>query len=116
MGILIEGTILAANFLRENAITLLRCVKKQSSYLGKRWFFSPEHPALTEEAQLVLDWAVDKKKKSGDSGEVTTSHLLLGIWYEGESLGHKITAGLGFNEEKVKELESSSTKPGFIDG
>ncbi|KAM3001190.1 hypothetical protein FF2_037509 [Malus domestica] len=52
----------------------------------------------------------------GDSREITTSYLLLGIWYEGESLGHKIMAGLGFNEEKAKELESSSTKPGFIDG
>ncbi|KAB2632578.1 clp protease-related protein [Pyrus ussuriensis x Pyrus communis] len=104
----VAGTSLAANFLWENAITLTQ--------VPDMWFFSPEHPALTEKAQLVLDWAVDKKKKSGDSGEVTTSHLLLGIWYEGESLGHKITAGLGFNEEKAKELESSSTKPGFIDG
>ncbi|TQE00836.1 hypothetical protein C1H46_013546 [Malus baccata] len=52
----------------------------------------------------------------GDSREITTSYLLLGIWYEGESLGHKIMAGLGFNEEKAKELESSSTKHGFIDG
>ncbi|KAM1258394.1 hypothetical protein ACFX13_038729 [Malus domestica] len=52
----------------------------------------------------------------GDSMEITTSYLLLGIWYEGESPGHKIMAGLGFNEEKDKELESSSTKPGFIDG
>ncbi|KAM1024707.1 hypothetical protein ACFX2I_037849 [Malus domestica] len=52
----------------------------------------------------------------GDSMEITTSYLLLGIWYEGESSGHKIMVGLGFNEEKAKELESSSTKPGFIDG
>ncbi|XP_068317989.1 ATP-dependent Clp protease ATP-binding subunit CLPT2, chloroplastic-like [Pyrus communis] len=118
MGILIEGTSLAAKFLRVNGITLTKVREETIKLLGKAdmWFFSPEHPALTEEAQRVLDWAVDKKKKSGNSGEITTSHLLLGIWYEGESPGHKILAGLGFNEEKAKELESLSTKPGFIDG
>lgn len=35
--------------------------------LGKadRYFFSPEHPPLTEEAQRALDWALDQKIKSG---------------------------------------------------
>ncbi|BBH03228.1 Double Clp-N motif protein [Prunus dulcis] len=108
MGILIEGTSLAAKFLRANGITLFKVREETIKLLGKAdmWFFSPEHPTLTEEAQRVLDWAVDKKLKSGDSGEITTSHLLLGIWYEVESPGHKILATLGFNEEKVKELES----------
>ncbi|RXH67719.1 hypothetical protein DVH24_027866 [Malus domestica] len=109
--ILVAGTSLAANFLRENAITLTKVREETIKLLGKTdmWFFSPEHPALTEEAQQVLDWAIDKKNKScefldilnisiaGDSREITTSHLLLGIWYEGEPPGHKIMAGLGFN-------------------
>ncbi|CAB4279677.1 unnamed protein product [Prunus armeniaca] len=118
MGILIEGTSLAAKFLWANGITLFKVREETIKLLGKAdtWFFSPEHPTLTEEAQRVLDWAVDKKLKSGDSGEITTSHLLLGIWYEVESPGHKILATLGFNEEKVKELESLISKPGFIDG
>lgn len=29
------------------------------------YFFSPEHPPLTELAQRALDWAVDEKLKSG---------------------------------------------------
>ncbi|KAK1385429.1 hypothetical protein POM88_023164 [Heracleum sosnowskyi] len=35
--------------------------------LGKAdiYFFSPEHPPLTEEAQRALDWAIEKKLKSG---------------------------------------------------
>jgi len=54
---------------------------------------------------------------TGDSGgEVTTSDLLLGIWSEVECPGHKILAVLGFNDEKAKELEASSSGPGFIDG
>ncbi|XLQ99875.1 hypothetical protein HN51_054591 [Arachis hypogaea] len=35
--------------------------------LGKSdlYFFSPEHPPLTEPAQKALDWAMDEKLKSG---------------------------------------------------
>ncbi|XP_024170337.1 ATP-dependent Clp protease ATP-binding subunit CLPT2, chloroplastic isoform X2 [Rosa chinensis] len=101
-------TTLASKFLRANGLTVFKVREETIKLLGKAdmYFFSPEHPALTDEAQRVLDWAVDKKIKSGGSGEITTSHLLLGIWYEVDSPGHKIMASLGFNEEKVKELES----------
>jgi ATP-dependent Clp protease ATP-binding subunit ClpA len=117
MGILIEGTSLASNFLRANGITLFKVREETVKLLGKadKYFFSPEHPPLTEAAQRALDWAFDQKLKSGDGGEITTSHLLLGIWSEVESPGHKILATLGFNDEKAKELESSSSEPGFID-
>ncbi|KAL6177162.1 hypothetical protein ACLB2K_048688 [Fragaria x ananassa] len=118
MGILIEGTTLASKFLRSNGVTLFKVREETVKLLGKAdmWFFSPEHPTLTDEAQRVLDWAFDKKIKSGGSGEITTSHLLLGIWYEVDSPGQKIMATLGFNEEKAKELESLISEPGFIDG
>ncbi|XP_004298709.1 PREDICTED: clp protease-related protein At4g12060, chloroplastic [Fragaria vesca subsp. vesca] len=118
MGILIEGTTLASKFLRSNGVTLFKVREETVKLLGKAdmWFFSPEHPALTDEAQRVLDWAFDKKIKSGGSGEITTSHLLLGIWYEVDSPGQKMMATLGFNEEKAKELESLISEPGFIDG
>ncbi|KAJ7952429.1 ATP-dependent Clp protease ATP-binding subunit CLPT2, chloroplastic [Quillaja saponaria] len=117
MGILIEGTSLAAKFLRANEITLSKVRDETVRLLGKAdmFFFSPEHPPLTEEAQRALDWAVDQKIKSGGSGEITTSHLLLGIWSEVESPGHKILHTLGFNSEKVKELESLISEPGFVD-
>lgn len=44
---------------------------------------------------------------SGEDGEVTTAHLLLGIWSEVESAGRKILESLGFDEEKAKELGKS---------
>ena len=106
MGILVEGTSHAAKFLRANGITLFKVREETVNLLGKSdmYFFSPEHPPLTEQAQKVLDWAVDEKLKSGESGEITTSYLLLGIWSEKESAGHKILATFGFNDEKAKEL------------
>ncbi|TYJ41443.1 hypothetical protein E1A91_A03G021300v1, partial [Gossypium mustelinum] len=118
MGILIEGTNLAAKFLRANGITLFKVRDETVKLLGKgdMFFFSPEHPPLTEDAQRALDWAVDEKLKSGGDGEITTTHLLLGIWSEVESPGHKILAALGFNDAKSKELTSMSSEPESVDG
>ncbi|CAJ1928252.1 unnamed protein product [Sphenostylis stenocarpa] len=117
MGVLIEGTNLAAKFLRANGITLLKVRDETVKLLGKAdlFFFSPEHPPLTDEAQRALDWAVDKKIKSVDGGELTTAHILLGIWSEVDSPGHKILSNLGFDDEKAKELDSSISKPGCTD-
>ncbi|XP_052210243.1 ATP-dependent Clp protease ATP-binding subunit CLPT2, chloroplastic [Diospyros lotus] len=117
MGILIEGTNLAAKFLMANGITLFKLREETIKLLGKAdlFFFSPEHPPLTESAQRALDWAVDEKLKSGESGEITTTHLLLGIWSEKESAGHKILASLRFRAEKAKELETLISDPGFVD-
>ncbi|XP_020573937.1 ATP-dependent Clp protease ATP-binding subunit CLPT1, chloroplastic-like [Phalaenopsis equestris] len=106
MGILVEGTSRAARFLRENGITLFKVREETVKLLGKSdmYFFSPEHPPLTEPAQRALDWAVDEKIKSGEGGEITTTHMLLGIWSEKESAGHKILASLGFDDAKASEL------------
>ncbi|KAK3224773.1 hypothetical protein Dsin_004635 [Dipteronia sinensis] len=117
LGILTEGTSLAAKVLRANGVTLLKVREEIAKLLGKGnlYFFSPEHPPLTEDAQRAINWAVDQKLKSGDSGEITVSHLLLGIWSEVDSPGHKIMAALGFSDGNAKELESLSSKPGFVD-
>ncbi|XP_031267006.1 ATP-dependent Clp protease ATP-binding subunit CLPT2, chloroplastic-like [Pistacia vera] len=116
MGILIEGTSEAAKFLRANGVTLFKVREETVKLLGKgdMYFFSPEHPPLTEAAQRAIDKAIDQKLKSGDSGEITTCNLLLGIWSEVDSAGHKIMAALGFNDDKAKELESLISRPGFV--
>ncbi|KAL3521454.1 hypothetical protein ACH5RR_019603 [Cinchona calisaya] len=112
MGILVEGTSLAAKFLRENGITLFKVREETVKLLGKSdmYFFSPEHPPLTEPAQRAFDWAIEEKLKSGESGEVTTTHLLLGIWSQKESAGHRILAANGFDDEKAKELGKNMDK------
>ncbi|XP_031281498.1 ATP-dependent Clp protease ATP-binding subunit CLPT2, chloroplastic-like [Pistacia vera] len=116
MGILIEGTSEAAKFLRANGVTLFKVREETVKLLGKgdMYFFSPEHPPLTEAAQRAIDKAIDQKLKSGDSGEITACNLLLGIWSEVDSAGHKIMAALGFNDGKAKELESLISRPGFV--
>ncbi|XP_021901809.1 ATP-dependent Clp protease ATP-binding subunit CLPT2, chloroplastic [Carica papaya] len=118
MGILIQGTNPASKFLWENGITLFKVREETVKLLGKgdMYFFSPEHPPLTEDAQRALDWAVDQKLKSGGNGEITTIDVLLGVWSEVESPGHKILATLGFSDEKAKELQSLTSQPGFTDG
>ncbi|KAG2553384.1 hypothetical protein PVAP13_9KG525100 [Panicum virgatum] len=118
MGILVEGTSGAAKLLRANGITLLKVREEAANVLGKSemFYFSPMHPPLTEAAQRALDWAVNEKLKSGEDGEVTANHLLLGIWSDKESAGHKILASLGFDDEKARLLaktagEEAATSP-----
>ncbi|XP_074556697.1 ATP-dependent Clp protease ATP-binding subunit CLPT1, chloroplastic-like isoform X2 [Curcuma longa] len=106
MGILVEGTSEAAKFLRANGITIFNVREETVKLLGKSNmnFFSPEFPPLTKPAQRALDWAVDEQLKSGEDGEITTAHILLGIWNEKESAGHKVLASLGFDDEKASEV------------
>ncbi|CAN6290041.1 unnamed protein product [Urochloa humidicola] len=110
MGILVEGTSGAAKLLRANGITLLKVREEAANVLGKSemFYFSPMHPPLTEAAQRALDWAVNEKLKSGEDGEVTANHLLLGIWSDKESAGHKILASLGFDDEKARLLAKTA--------
>ncbi|XP_065858054.1 ATP-dependent Clp protease ATP-binding subunit CLPT2, chloroplastic-like [Euphorbia lathyris] len=117
LGILIEGTSVAAKYLWKNGITLLRVREEIVKLFGKpdMYYFPPEQPPLAESALKALDWAVNHKLNSGNNGEVTTSDLLLGIWSEVDSPGHKLLATLGFNDEKAKELESLSSGPGLVD-
>ncbi|CAL9102652.1 ATP-dependent Clp protease ATP-binding subunit CLPT1, chloroplastic-like [Musa acuminata AAA Group] len=112
MGILVEGTNEASKFLRAIGITLFKVREEAVKLLGKSdlFSFSPEHPPLTESAQRALDWAVDEKLKSGEDGEITTAHMLLGIWSEKESAGYKILASLGFDDQKASELAKSANK------
>ncbi|KAL6867501.1 hypothetical protein ACP4OV_015525 [Aristida adscensionis] len=110
MGILVEGTSGAAKLLRANGITLLKVREEAANVLGKSemFYFSPMHPPLTEAAQRALDWAVNEKVKSGEDGEVTANHLLLGIWSDKESAGHKILASLGFDDDKASLLAKTA--------
>ncbi|KAK4751763.1 hypothetical protein SAY87_020561 [Trapa incisa] len=108
MGVLIEGTSSAAKLLLANGITIFKVREESINLLGKGdlYFFSPEHPPLTEDAQRALDCAIDLKLKSGDHGEIMTSHLLLALWSQADSPGHKILSALGFKDNTANELKS----------
>ncbi|GKA97019.1 ATP-dependent Clp protease ATP-binding subunit ClpT1, chloroplastic-like protein [Tanacetum coccineum] len=109
------GTSIAAKLLRESGVTLFEVREETVKLLGKSdmYIFSPEHPPLTEPAQKAIDWAINEKLKSGETGEVTASHLLLGIWAQKESAGHKIMATLGFDDDKAQELAKSVNGQGY---
>ncbi|XP_015071001.1 ATP-dependent Clp protease ATP-binding subunit CLPT1, chloroplastic-like [Solanum pennellii] len=106
MGILVEGTSLAAKFLRANGITFFKVTEETLKLLGKSdmYYSNPESPPLTKPARKALDWAVNEKLKSGEDGEITVTHIVLGIWSVKESAGHIIMSTLGFDDEKAKEL------------
>jgi len=112
MGILTEGTSAAAKFLRKNGITLFGIRDETVKLLGKAdmYFFSPEHPPLTQPAQDALDWALDEKSRLGIDGEVSTTLLLLGIWAQKGSAGQTILSSLGFDDKMATELTASLKK------
>eukprot|EP00850_Spirogloea_muscicola_P010632 SM000063S20022 [mRNA] locus=s63:298884:300022:+ [translate_table: standard] len=118
MGILTEGeasaarpcTSNASRYLRQHGIGLFSVRDETIKLLGKAdmYFFSPEHPPLTEPAQRALDWAIEEKtRQSGESGEVLAEHMLLGIWAQADSAGHQVLAALGFSDALAKELSDS---------
>ena len=41
---------------------------------------------------------------AGNEGEVTPSHVLLGIWSDPESVARELLKTLGFTDGKMKEL------------
>lgn len=111
LGILTEGTSEAARFLRRNGVTLFGAKEEIIKLLGKAdmYFFSAEHPALTNSAQKAMAWAVDPKNKpEGSYGEeLSTTMLVLGIWAQKGSAGQKILETLGINDDKIAELSDS---------
>ena len=54
--------------------------------------------------ELLYLYLIETVPSEGESGEITTTYLLLGIWSKKESADHKILSTLGFNDEKAKEL------------
>ncbi|GAB2223360.1 hypothetical protein Droror1_Dr00017501 [Drosera rotundifolia] len=60
-----------------------------------------------------VSWAINEKQKAGGSGMITTSDLLLGVWFFGDSPGHTILVNLGFDAEKIEQLKYLSSQPGF---
>ncbi|CAN0841815.1 ATP-dependent Clp protease ATP-binding subunit CLPT2, chloroplastic [Linum grandiflorum] len=117
LGVLIDGTSAAAKYLWENGITAFRTRDVIIKFLEDDDVFAVpgEFPPLTEDAQRAVDWAVDHKMKSGAGGEVTTIDMILGIWSDADSPGHKVLAAMGFNDEKAKELESRNSGPGMVE-
>lgn len=64
---MVLGTNLANKFLRANGITLFKVRDEIVNVLGIADMFSlsPERPPITDDALRALDWAVEKKLKSG---------------------------------------------------
>eukprot|EP00270_Netrium_digitus_P008695 TRINITY_DN260_c0_g1_i2.p1 TRINITY_DN260_c0_g1~~TRINITY_DN260_c0_g1_i2.p1 ORF type:complete len:242 (+),score=53.76 TRINITY_DN260_c0_g1_i2:117-842(+) len=109
MGMLTEGTSGAARFLRSKGVTLFGVREETVKLLGKAdmFFFSPEHPTLTEPAQQALDWAVEEHGRAFEL-------ILLGVWQQGESAGHQVLTAMGFTEADAEELRSSVKAAGVV--
>lgn len=61
------GTSMASRFLRSKGIKLMDLREETVKLLGKAdmYYFSPEHPPLTPQAQAALNWAIQEYEKRG---------------------------------------------------
>ncbi|KAJ3682601.1 hypothetical protein LUZ60_015174 [Juncus effusus] len=105
LGTLVDATSEAAKYLISKGITLERVkeeIKKRIGELDWREYSDFVIP-LTESAQKALDSALALKLDSGE-GEITVGHLILGIWSQKNSTGHKVLKSLGFDRKKAEEM------------
>ncbi|KAL9260757.1 ATP-dependent Clp protease ATP-binding subunit CLPT2, chloroplastic-like protein [Drosera capensis] len=100
---------LASRFLRGHGVTHTKILGD----VGISDYTTRLRIPFTVAVQKALDWAVNEKLKAGGSGMITTSDLLLGIWFSGESPGHTILVNLGFDAEKAEQLKYLSSQPGY---
>lgn len=65
---------------------------------------------MTDKISMIIlkSWYV-----AGEDGEMTNTHLLLGIWAQEDSAGHMILKALGFNDDKAKEIAKSVSERVF---
>ncbi|XP_078152386.1 ATP-dependent Clp protease ATP-binding subunit CLPT2, chloroplastic-like isoform X2 [Carex rostrata] len=108
LAVLADGTSEAAKYLCKIGITLTKVREETYKFIEWNWrCCTPQKLSVNDSAQRALDWAVDYKLESGEvgeAGEITVGHLVLGIWSEKESPGHKVLAALGFDSENAKKL------------
>lgn len=107
MGLMLESTSPVAKYLRSNGFTFFDVQNEAINLLGRGNVFykGPPEPPFTVQAKNALLWIADEMSKSGEDGEVSTAHLLLGIWAQKNSAARIIMTNLGFNDEKAKEVE-----------
>lgn len=106
LGVLIEGTSFVAKLLRANGLTLSGVKQGAMEILGRGdpFYFSPEHPDISNELAAAIQWAIDETERIGTK-EVTAELVVAGIWANKESTGAKILASFGVTDDLIHVLK-----------
>jgi ATP-dependent Clp protease ATP-binding subunit ClpC len=102
LGLIGEGEGVAAKALAGLGIQAEKVREMVLQSIGKGEG-APREMALTPRVKRVLELSVDEARRMG-TNYVGTEHLLLGLIREGEGVAARVLAGLGVDQDKVRQL------------
>jgi len=101
LGLIGEGTGVAAKVLTELGITLQDARTEVEKIIGRGTRFVPAEIPFTPKVKRVFEQAFAEARQLGNN-YIGTEHLLLGLLREGEGVAAKVLKNLGVDPEKVR--------------
>ena len=100
LGVIAEGTNIAANILRKAGINLKTARLEIEAIVGRRSGCSPKEIPFTPRFEEVLDLASSKAEQLGYA-EIDTIHIFLALINQNESVAVKLLEQLGFDVHQL---------------
>lgn len=101
LGLIAEGTGIAATVLRDLNIRLKPARAKVEGLMGRGSGFVPQEIPFTPRAKTVIEFAWEEARQLGHS-YISTEHILLGLIREGNSGAIRVLESLEVDISKIK--------------
>ncbi|MGK7923798.1 MAG: ATP-dependent Clp protease ATP-binding subunit [Spirulina sp.] len=101
LGLIGEGTALAARVLRDLGVTLKDARNAVERYIGRGPGYVPPNLPFTPKAKKVFEQAFDEARQLGHT-YIGTEHLLLALAKERDSVAIKVLQQLGIDREQLR--------------
>ncbi|XP_028765234.1 chaperone protein ClpC, chloroplastic-like [Neltuma alba] len=120
LGLISEGTGIAAHALKSNGINLEDARKEVEKIIGKGSGFAAVEIPFTRQAKHVLELSNEEAKNLGHD-YIGSEHLLLGILAEGEGVAARVLQNLGTKPTTIRSeviciIAASSIEAPYIVG
>ncbi len=100
LGLVQEGTGVAAHVLRSQDVTLEKVIKEIENLIGKGEQMGQQPLGFTPRTKRVLELSFKEARSMGQN-YIGTEHLLLGMLKEGDSVAIRILLDLGVDIQKL---------------
>ncbi len=102
LGLIAEGTDIAANVLRNFGVTLQNARQAVDTLITEGSGYSPTNIPFTPKSQRIFEYAVQEARQLGHN-YVGTEHLLLALTREQDNTAVKVLAHLGVDADAVRK-------------
>lgn len=101
LGLIGEGTAIAARVLRDMGVTLKAARTAVDRYIGRGPGYAPPNLPFTPKAKKVFEQSFDEARQLGHT-YIGTEHLLLALASEKESVAIKVLQQLGVDRDALR--------------